>query len=67
MELLRTELDRDELEEKSMQRHLGVLFVRGGYAAREGALVCSPQFVLQMWAQTMRNKDSHLVLDTGGL
>ena len=34
MELLRVELDRDELEEKSIRQHLGVLYVK------EGTLVC---------------------------
>ena len=39
MELLRVELDRDELEEKSIRGHLGVLYVKGGYTL-EGTLVC---------------------------
>ena len=40
MEVLRVELDRDELEEKSIQEHLGVLYVKGGYTLKEGTLVC---------------------------
>ena len=40
MELLRVELDRDELEEKSIREHLGVLYVKGGYTLKEGTLVC---------------------------
>ena len=40
MELLRVELDRNELEEKSILEHLGVLYVKGGYTMREGTLVC---------------------------
>ena len=39
MELLRVELDRDELEEKSIREHLGVLYVKGGYTLKEGTLV----------------------------
>ena len=34
------ELDRDELEEKSILEHLGVLYVKGGYTMKEGTLVC---------------------------
>ena len=40
MELLRVELHRDELEEKSIREHLGVLYVKGGDTVREGTLVC---------------------------
>ena len=40
MELSRVEQDRDELEEKSMQEHLGVLYTKGGYTMKEGTLVC---------------------------
>ena len=40
MELLRVELDRDELEEKSIREHLGVLYTKGGYTLKEGTLVC---------------------------
>ena len=40
MELLRVELDRDELEEKSIREHLEVLYVKGGYTLKEGTLVC---------------------------
>ena len=39
MELLRVELDRDEVEEKSIREHLGVLYVKGGYTLKEGTLV----------------------------
>ena len=37
---MRVELDRDELEEKSIREHLGVLYVKGGYTLKEGTLVC---------------------------
>ena len=40
MQLLRVEVDRDELEEKSIREHLGVLYVKGGYTVQEGTLVC---------------------------
>ena len=40
MELVRVELDRDELVEKSIRKHLGVLYVKGGYTLKEGTLVC---------------------------
>ena len=40
MELLRVELNRDELEEKSIREHLGVLYVKGGYTLKEGTSVC---------------------------
>ena len=40
IELLRVELDRDEVEEKSLREHLGVLYTYGGYTTKEGTLVC---------------------------
>ena len=40
MDLMRVELDQDELEEKSIRKHLGVLYVKGGYTPKEGTLVC---------------------------
>ena len=40
MEILRVELDCDEMEVKSIREHLGVLYVKGGYTLKEGTLVC---------------------------
>ena len=40
MELLCVELDRDEVDEKSIREHLGVLYVKGGYTLKDGTLVC---------------------------
>ena len=37
---MRVELDRDELEEKSIREQLGVMYVKGGYTLKEGTLVC---------------------------
>ena len=40
MGLMRVELDRNELEEKPIREHLGVLYVKGGYTLKEGTLLC---------------------------
>ena len=40
MELLHVHLHLDELEEKSMREHLGMLYTKGGYTTIEGTLVC---------------------------
>ena len=37
---MRVELDRDELEDKSIRERLRVLYMKGGYTLKEGTLVC---------------------------
>ena len=40
MELLRIELNGDELEKKLMREHLGALYGNSCYASKEGTAVC---------------------------